>query len=489
MSRLSELQAQAAEYLQQQQYSQAIALYEQSIEENPKVMSNYWHLGLALLLQGQESEAQVTWLSAMAQASPEQVNVWTEELIEILEAEARRREAVSDFQIAWVIRKYIYEFAPEKFNNLLSIVWLSLQREGFSLQQLKQEVSKISLLLEEKKSNEFEREKLLQILEKIVYINPFHEIFEVFENHQISEIDRDNQRWLNIRRIISNNYNHWGRILYQQGRFNEAAIHFQKAIEFAEENENRDLAGKIFNMGMATAKQGKYEEAVKYFQQAAERDKSLKDINYYISWAIYEAENAKKGYQFSQDWFSMNIPLWENYLSKFANAADIKFLEIGSWEGRSTCWLLEKILTHPTARITCIDTFKGSLEHLHFGEKYLQTIEERFDFNIARSGGGEKVQKIVGKSQEVMRTLPLKSYDIIYIDGSHLAADVLADAVLAWDLLKVGGTVIFDDYDFVFPEKPTQNTKNGIDSFLNCYSEKIKIIHKGHQVIIEKTAD
>lgn len=61
--------------------------------------------------------------------------------------------------------------------------------------------------------------------------------------------------------------------------------------------------------------------------------------------------------------------------------------------------------------------------------------------------------------------------------------------MLAWELLKVGGTVIFDDYDFVFPEKPTQNTKNGIDSFLSCYSEKIKIIHKGHQVIIEKKAD
>ncbi|HIK29509.1 MAG TPA: tetratricopeptide repeat protein [Oscillatoriaceae cyanobacterium M7585_C2015_266] len=404
MSILSELQARAAEYLQQQQYSEAIALYEQSIQENPKVMSNYWHLGLAYLLQGQESEAQVTWLSAMAQASPEQVNVWTEELIEVLEAEALRREAVSDFQIAWVIRKYIYEFAPEKFNNLLSIVWLSLQIEGFSLQQIKQEVSKFYIRLLDNKSNEFDREKTLQILKRFVYINPFHEIFDLFEEEKYSDFFVDNKKcWIEIKRELSDAYNNRGKILYQQGRFNEAAIHFQKAIELAEENENRELAVKISNMGMAIAKQGKYEEAVKYFQLAAEREPSLKEVNfYYIKWAKYEAENAKKGYQFTQDWFSMNIPLWESYLSKFANAADINFLEIGSWEGRATCWLLEKILTHPTARITCIDTFKGSLEHLQYDQTYLQTIEERFDFNIARTGGEKKVQKIVGRSQEVM---------------------------------------------------------------------------------------
>ena len=51
----------------------AIALYEQSIKENPTVMWNYWHLGLAFLLQGQEAEAQATWLSAMAQIEPEQI--------------------------------------------------------------------------------------------------------------------------------------------------------------------------------------------------------------------------------------------------------------------------------------------------------------------------------------------------------------------------------------------------------------------------------
>lgn len=33
---------------------------------------------------------------------------------------------------------------------------------------------------------------------------------------------------------------------------------------------------------------------------------------------------------------------------------------------------------------------------------------------------------------------------VVYIDGSHAAKDVIADAVLAWALLRPGGVLIFD---------------------------------------------
>ncbi len=33
---------------------------------------------------------------------------------------------------------------------------------------------------------------------------------------------------------------------------------------------------------------------------------------------------------------------------------------------------------------------------------------------------------------------------VIYVDGSHKARDVIADAVLAWALLRPGGILIFD---------------------------------------------
>lgn len=82
----------------------------------------------------------------------------------------------------------------------------------------------------------------------------------------------------------------------------------------------------------------------------------------------------------------------------------------------------------------------------------------------------------------------MQNYDILYIDGSHLASDVLQDAVISWGLVKLGGIIIFDDYDFIFADNPAENTKVGIDTFITTYSQKINLIHQGYQVIVEKTA-
>ena len=45
---------------------------------------------------------------------------------------------------------------------------------------------------------------------------------------------------------------------------------------------------------------------------------------------------------FTQDWFSHNIPGLESIVKLLPSNKDI--LEIGSFEGRSTCWLLENVL-------------------------------------------------------------------------------------------------------------------------------------------------
>jgi predicted O-methyltransferase YrrM len=197
---------------------------------------------------------------------------------------------------------------------------------------------------------------------------------------------------------------------------------------------------------------------------------------------------SEKGYQFTSDWFSYHTHNWNCFLpQKFANVPSLNFLEIGSWEGRSTCWLLENVLTHESARITCVDTFAGSVEHSAMGydSNLLQTIESRFDFNVALTGYPEKVRKIVGSSQEVLRSLPLNSYDLIYIDGSHIASDVLEDAILSWRLLRKNGWMMFDDYDWPAPHD-YYHPKIGVDAFLSAFGNKVNILHKFYQVILEK---
>ncbi|MFM6784746.1 MAG: hypothetical protein ACKPKU_27075, partial [Dolichospermum sp.] len=50
--------------------------YEQNIRENPQEVTNYWYLGLALLLAGREEEAQIAWMTPMLEFGEEESEQW-----------------------------------------------------------------------------------------------------------------------------------------------------------------------------------------------------------------------------------------------------------------------------------------------------------------------------------------------------------------------------------------------------------------------------
>jgi glycosyltransferase involved in cell wall biosynthesis/2-polyprenyl-3-methyl-5-hydroxy-6-metoxy-1,4-benzoquinol methylase len=200
---------------------------------------------------------------------------------------------------------------------------------------------------------------------------------------------------------------------------------------------------------------------------------------------VYDLHCQSRGYEFTNNWFIYNIPVWQEVLKNISDLANLNFLEIGSWEGQSTCWLLDNILTHPSSKITCIDTFEGGIEHQFSDE--LSLIESRFDGNLKRAKCENKLIKIVGLSQSCLRELPLSHYDVIYIDGSHIASDVLEDTILCWRLLKNGGMIIFDDYQWEgYRDQPLKHPAPAINTFLSIFQDKINVIHKGYQVIIQK---
>lgn len=199
---------------------------------------------------------------------------------------------------------------------------------------------------------------------------------------------------------------------------------------------------------------------------------------------------------FSTDWLTPSLPAWEKALSHYKGLPNLRFLEIGSFEGRSACWLLQNILTDPSSRLTCVDPF----EPFNFKAfKYswpaqtkapfpdLIDLEKTFDENIRRVGGMEKILKEKGESNIVLRNLPLNSYDCIYIDGSHLLQDVLIDTVLCWELLKTDGILIFDDYLLLCHTLPYHSPRIAIDAFLACFTGSYELVSMGWQLIIRKT--
>jgi hypothetical protein len=187
----------------------------------------------------------------------------------------------------------------------------------------------------------------------------------------------------------------------------------------------------------------------------------------------------QRKYEFTTDWFNYNVPVWEQALAPFKGQPNVSYLEVGTYEGRSILWAIENILTHPSSRLTAIDIFDGP-------------YKERYFANLARSGGQDRVTSIANYSQLALRELPLESFDIIYIDGSHAKQDVLEDAVLSWRLLKKNGILIFDDYRWAgcFVEgtcdAPTDVPKPAIDAFLQCFDRQLEVIHNSYQVVARK---
>ena len=196
-----------------------------------------------------------------------------------------------------------------------------------------------------------------------------------------------------------------------------------------------------------------------------------------------ENENS---YYFQADWFSPNIPVWQELLKPFANKPNLHFLEIGSFEGRSTIWLIDNILTHPSSRIVCVDTFEGSTEHAGMGIN-TSNIEKTFLHNVKVSGGEQKVDIRKGYSQEILRTFPFSHFDFAYIDGSHVASDVLTDAVLTFPLLKLDGVLAFDDYHWDMDPNPLNRPQIAIKAFMEVFREKYQLLHKGDQIFLKKT--
>ena len=315
--------------------------------------------------------------------------------------------------------------------------------------------------------------------------NPFHEILQEWivlcDLNNLQDYDETQNLCLKL----CNGYNQIGNLAYDSNDIEVALESHEIALTLCPSKCHVMRSQLLFNRGIAFIKTHDLDLALREFEAAIASNPDFEKAYYQRDRILYQIDSQSKNYHFTHDWFSRNIPLLTEHLKDMIGKPNLHFLEIGSWEGRSTCWFLEKILTHASSRITCVDTFAGEA-YLNLEQNILENVESRFDWNINQVGAAAKVKKHIGESQYILRNLPLDTYDLIYIDGCHLAIDVLSDAVLSWGLLKKGGLMLFDDYDKVFPENLSQNTSIAIDAFMKCSAPKIKLIHQSHQVYLQK---
>jgi predicted O-linked N-acetylglucosamine transferase (SPINDLY family) len=162
---------QAYQYFIEKDYKQAVNLYEQAIESEPQVVLHYWYLGVVLILQEKELEAQMTWSIPFAEGNPQQIHEWTEELVEILQTEAQRQKQLGENGIAWAIRQHIREIDSHHVNNLLHIIQLSPSLNSENKLPLLEVVQQFN----SGETVKYDAELLLEVLEQVLEFYPLDE--------------------------------------------------------------------------------------------------------------------------------------------------------------------------------------------------------------------------------------------------------------------------------------------------------------------------
>ena len=168
-------------------------------------------------------------------------------------------------------------------------------------------------------------------------------------------------------------------------------------------------------------------------------------------------------------------------------------LEIGSYEGLTSNYIVDNILTDD-GKLICIDPLtdnylndsltdkdiKMNDDHNFFNGQY-----DRFVNNVEEHLESGKIELIRDLSINVFKDLIKKykgKFDFIYIDGDHRPEGVYIDAINSFKLCKNESYILFDDYKW-------EDTSVGINKFLEEYDGKYSILEKKYQVLIQKISD
>lgn len=149
----------------------------------------------------------------------------------------------------------------------------------------------------------------------------------------------------------------------------------------------------------------------------------------------------------------LNVPGWFNcpnlYLEAIQRYDDAHFVEVGSWKGRSASFMAENIkASGKSIRFDCVDTWLGTVNESHHmldPDVVAGKLLEVFHKNLSPFVG--YYNAVQAESLKAAQKYDDQSLDFVYIDASHLYADVKND-IEAWlPKVKKGGIISGDDYN------------------------------------------
>lgn len=171
-------------------------------------------------------------------------------------------------------------------------------------------------------------------------------------------------------------------------------------------------------------------------------------------------------------------------------------MEIGCFEGCTSNFIAEHLLNE-TGKLICVDPLGDEYILGEVSDNYKRSNTGEWSFFAGQydrfventSVNSAKIELYRQKSEDAFVDLIEKyknSVDLIYIDGDHRADPVYNDAINSFELLKQGGIIVFDDYNWganFGPEAP----KIGIDRFLSEYNDRISILINANHTNLQMT--
>jgi hypothetical protein len=185
------------------------------------------------------------------------------------------------------------------------------------------------------------------------------------------------------------------------------------------------------------------------------------------------------------NWFQNDgLKNFETHLKELGTRP-CRLLQIGAYTGDASVWLYNNVLYNYTDSVLVdVDTWEGSDEPVHHDMNW-GTVEQIYDSKTAAARDNRQIVKYKGTSDSFFRN-NVEWYDFIYIDGDHTAYGVIKDAVSSFEILKPGGIIAFDDYQWSAGLGLTKEPRIAIDAFYQIYSDKIEVLVNDYQFWIKK---
>lgn len=132
------------------------------------------------------------------------------------------------------------------------------------------------------------------------------------------------------------------------------------------------------------------------------------------------------------------------------------------------------------ARVLEVGTQTGDFANFIYENKNpcdLQAIDISYDLFKKYLPCDSLLKKHVGKSNEIMRTMPESYFDVVYIDASHDFQDVISDIDQARRITKNNGLIVCNDYTWYSPAEFSEyGVIRAVNNTLNKDSIKVKYL-------------